>query len=127
MDRYTKLVLTVIAVCLIAIAIKLWEPTPAYSGFIGDTVRKFLPKPITQGDIINLRKLKGAARRNERNRIIRDMPLVRVYTIDATVNVSGSVDVTGYVDVTGSVSIDNTVDVNVENVYPIDVNVKNVW
>jgi hypothetical protein len=108
MDKYTKTILTIIAVCLLAIVIKLWEPTPAYSGFLGDTVRNFLSYPTTYGDLLNLRNLKGKDRKIERNRIIRNMPLVRVYKIDNTVDVN----VDNY---SLDVNVGNTVDVNVEN------------
>ena len=93
MDKYTSVVLTVIAVCLIGIVIKLWEPTPAYSGFLGDTVRNFLSYPTTYGDLLNLKNLKGEDRKIERNRIIRNMPLVRVYKVDNTVDVNVQQDV----------------------------------
>jgi len=50
MDNYTKVILTAIAVCLFAITIKLWEPTPAYSGF--------MDKSPTYGDIKKAKKIK---------------------------------------------------------------------
>lgn len=81
MDKYTQIVLTIIAVCLIAIVIKLWEPAPAYSGF--------LDKRPTIGDLMDLRNLKGEARNKEGKNIIRNIPLVRVH---GTVDISGSVD-----------------------------------
>lgn len=90
MDKFTKFVLSVIAVCLIAITIKLWQPTPsAYGGF--------LDKSPTWGDLRNPNKLKGTAWQKERSRIIRNIPLVKIYkTVDVevvnTVDVSGSVD-----------------------------------
>ncbi|MCD6320285.1 MAG: hypothetical protein J7M03_06345 [Candidatus Desulfofervidaceae bacterium] len=80
MDKYTKFVLSVIAICLIAIVIKLWEPRPVYSGF--------MDKGPTIGDLMNLRNLKGANLKKERERIIRSIPIVKVY---GTVDVSGSV------------------------------------
>jgi hypothetical protein len=76
MDKYTKIVLTIIAVCLIAIVIKLWEPDPAYSGF--------LDRGPTIGDLMDLRNLKGEARKKESVNIIRRIPLVRIH---------GSIDV----------------------------------
>ncbi len=89
MDKYTQIVLTIIAVCLIAIVIKLWEPAPAYSGF--------LDKSSTIGDLMDLRNLKGEARKKERGNIIRNIPLVRVHgsvdvEVENTVDISGSVD-----------------------------------
>ena len=69
MDKYTQIVLTIIAVCLIAIVIKLWEPVPAYSGL--------LDKGSTIGDLMDLRNLKGDARKKERENIIRNIPLVQ--------------------------------------------------
>jgi len=36
MNKYTNIILTVIALCLIAIVVKLWQPSPAYSGFLDD-------------------------------------------------------------------------------------------
>lgn len=89
MDRYTQIVLTIIAGFLIAIVIKLWEPAPAYSGF--------LDKGSTIGDLMDLRNLKGEARKKERKNIIRNIPLVRVHgsvdvEVENTVDISGSVD-----------------------------------
>ncbi len=89
MDKYTQIVLTIIAVCLIAIVIKLWETAPAYSGF--------LDKGSTIGDLMDLRKLKGKAREKERIKFIRNIPLVRVHgsvdvEVENTVDISGSVD-----------------------------------
>ena len=108
MDKYTKFVLSVIAICLVAIVVKLWDPRLAHS---------------TYGDWLDLRKLEGADRGKEKERVIRAMPFVRVFdvygTVDVlvenTIDVSGStVDVSGStVDVSGSdVSIENTVDVS---------------
>jgi hypothetical protein len=81
MDKYTKIILSIIALCLIAITIKLWEPAPAYSGF--------LDKGPTVGDLMNLRNLKGEMRKKEADRLRMSMPLVKVF---GTVDVSGSVD-----------------------------------
>jgi hypothetical protein len=61
MDKYTKAVFTVIAVCLLAIAIKMWEPTSAYSGF--------LDKGPIFGDLNDLRALEGEVKEKERIRI----------------------------------------------------------
>lgn len=72
MDNYTKFILSVIAICLIAITIKLWEPvTPAYGGF--------MDRGPTHGDLLNPKKLKGDAWRKERVRLIKSIPLVKVY------------------------------------------------
>ena len=81
MDKYTQIVLTIIAVCLIALVIKLWEPAPSYSGF--------LDKGPTIGDLMDLRNLKGEARKKESEKIMRNIPLIRIH---GTVNISGSVD-----------------------------------
>jgi hypothetical protein len=89
MNKYTQIVLTIIAVCLIGILIKLWDPTPAYSGFLhyGPTI----------GDLMDLRNLKDEARRKKSEKIIRKIPLVRIHgsvdvDVENTVDVSGSVD-----------------------------------
>ncbi|MBW2596272.1 MAG: hypothetical protein JRC93_09925 [Deltaproteobacteria bacterium] len=72
MDNYTKLILSVIAICLIAITIKLWEPvSPAYGAF--------MDKGPTHGDLLNPKKLEGAAWKKERARLIKNIPLVKVY------------------------------------------------
>jgi hypothetical protein len=90
MDNYTKFILSVIAICLIAITIKLWEPvTPAYGGF--------MDRGPTHGDLLNPKKLKGDAWRKERVRLIKNIPLVKIYgTTD--VDVGNTVDVSGSVD-----------------------------
>lgn len=89
MDKYTQIVLTIIAGCLIAILIKLWEPAPAFSGF--------LDKGPTIGDLMDLRNLKGEARKKESENIIRNIPLIRIHgrvdvEVENTVDISGSVD-----------------------------------
>lgn len=89
MDKYTQVILTIIAVCLIAILIKLWEPAPAYSGF--------LDKGPTIGDLMDLSNLKGEARKKESQNILRNIPLIRVHgrvdvEVENTVDISGSVD-----------------------------------
>lgn len=71
MDKYTQTVLTIIAICLIAIMIKLWEPVPAYSGF--------MDKGPTVGDYIDLQKLTGAERTKAREKLTRNIPIVRVH------------------------------------------------
>jgi len=100
MDKFTKFLLCIIAVSLVIIAVKLWEPTPAYSGFIN--------KPPTLGDWWNLKTLKGEERKKERMRIMSNIPLIRIH---------GYVDIGNIVDVdiqnsTISVEVDNTVDVH---------------
>jgi hypothetical protein len=80
MDKYTKIVLSVIAICLIAIVIKLWEPRSAYSGF--------MDKGPTIGDMMNLSNLKGENHKKEWEKLIKRIPVVNVY---GTVDVSGSV------------------------------------
>jgi hypothetical protein len=71
MDKYTKLVLTVIAVSLIIIAIKLWEPREAHTG-------PFSSGP-TVGDLMALREIKDQAKlAAARDHLIRSIPLVRV-------------------------------------------------
>ncbi len=67
---------------LTAITIKLWEPTPAQSAF--------MDKSPTVGDFFDLRNLKGEALKKEREKVIRNIPLVRIY---GTTSVSGSVDI----------------------------------
>ena len=89
MDKYTKFVLSVIAICLIAIVIKLWEPRPAHSGF--------MDKGPTIGDLMNLRNLKGENLKKEREKILRSIPVMKLYgTVD--VSVQNTVDVSGSVD-----------------------------
>ena len=64
--------------------IKLWEPAPAYSGF--------LDKGSTIGDSMDLRNLKGEARKKERKNIIKNIPLFRVHgSVD--VEVKNAVDI----------------------------------
>lgn len=78
MDAYTKCVLTIIAVALVAISIKLWEPKPVCAGFMDGGP--------TWGDVLNLRNLNGDALEEERTRIIHNLPLVKVYgTVDVDV------------------------------------------
>ena len=48
-DRYTRAVLTVIAIALSVIAVKMWAPAPAYAGFMGgptlEDIQKGQAKP----------------------------------------------------------------------------------
>jgi hypothetical protein len=84
MDTYTKVVLTVIAIALCAIAIKLFNPR------LGSSCSP------TFGDFMALREIKDPNQRKEtRLRLIKSLPLVRVE--------GGQVDA----DVSGSVTIDN--------------------
>ncbi len=72
MDNYMKFIFSVIAICLIAITIKLWEPVPpAYGGF--------MDRGPTHGDLLNPKKLKGEEWRKERARLIKSIPFVKVY------------------------------------------------
>lgn len=71
MDRYTKFILSVIAICLLAITIKLWEPAPAYSGF--------LDRGPTWGELV-IANEKPA----DLQKLVNNIPLVRVF---GTVNV----------------------------------------
>lgn len=66
MDKYSKTVLTVIAVSLVLITIKLWEPKPAYSGFSN--------KGPTWGELMAVQNLPFAKERLENS-----IPLVKIY------------------------------------------------
>ncbi len=66
MDKYSKAVLTVIAVCLVLITIKLWEPRPAYS----DDPNKW----PTWGELMAVQNLPFAKERLESN-----IPLVKIH------------------------------------------------
>ena len=81
MDRSSKIILAVIAISLTAIAVKLWEPTPANSGV-------FSSAP-TIGDLYDLKNIKDSTKRQEaRTNLMRSIPLVRVQGghIDADIN-----------------------------------------
>lgn len=65
MDRYTKGVLTVIAVALSLIAVKMWEPREAHSSV-------FASAP-TIGDLRNTKD------KEARLRLINNIPLVRMF------------------------------------------------
>lgn len=65
MDRYTKGVLTIIAVALSLIAVKMWEPREAHSGV-------FATAP-TIGDLRNTKD------KEARLRLINNIPLVRMF------------------------------------------------
>ena len=57
MDRYTKGVLTIIAVALVVIAIKLWEPRPANAVFVD-------PGP-TLGDLYRIQQIANDTERED--------------------------------------------------------------
>ena len=65
MDRYTKGVLTVIAVALSLIAVKMWDPREAHSAV-------FASAP-TIGDLRNTKD------KEARLRLINNIPLVRMF------------------------------------------------
>ncbi len=66
MDKYSKAVLTVIAVCLVLITIKLWEPSPAYSSLSN--------KGPTWGEFMAVQNLPFAKERLENS-----IPLVKIH------------------------------------------------
>ena len=71
MDRYTKFVLTVIAVSLSVIAFKSLRPTDASAGVLS-------PGP-TFGDVVALRDIKDPkAHADAQRRLLLSVPLVRV-------------------------------------------------
>ena len=81
MDKYSKFIFTVIAISLVIIAAKVIEPQEAQAG-------AFSSSP-TVGDLMDLREIQDPAKLSEaRNRIIRNIPLVRVQggQISADVN-----------------------------------------
>lgn len=68
MDRYTNVVLTIIAVCLFAIVLKLYEPN-----------NRFNNNGPTIGDLMDLKELKYEERQIEGKKIIRTIPLVKIH------------------------------------------------
>jgi hypothetical protein len=83
-DTYTKVVLTIIAIALCAIAIKLFNPQLGSNG------------SPTFGDFMEMRQIKDPQQRKEtRSRLLKSLPLVRIE--------GGQVDA----DVSGSVTFDN--------------------
>ena len=64
MDRYTKTVLSVIAISLSLIAAKMWEPREAHAGVFGSAP--------TIGDLLNTKDPEA------RVRLMNNVPLVRV-------------------------------------------------
>ena len=72
MDRYLKTVLTIIAITLTAIAVRLWEPQPAQAAM-------FESAP-TVGDMIDVDKITDATQKNDAAlKLMRRIPLVRVH------------------------------------------------
>ena len=65
MDRYSKVLLTIIAASLVLIAAKLWEPREAHA-------QSFLSSAPTIGDFQN------AKTPEERQKLVRHIPFVRV-------------------------------------------------
>ena len=73
MDRYSKTVLTIIAVALAAIAVKLWEPRPAQAAL-------FETSGPTYGELMDLSKINDPTKVQEAAlKIVRRIPLVRVH------------------------------------------------
>ena len=88
MDRYTKAVLTIIAVSLSVIALRMFEPQEAHAG------RAFLSAGPTYGQIVSLREVKDDAERRQAYRaILRRVPLVQVQGGSVDAEVSGSVEI----------------------------------
>lgn len=88
-DTYTKAVLTVIAIALCAIALKLFNPQFCSNGSPA--------RSPTVGDLRALREIKDPKQRKEaRLRLIKSVPLVNVEGGQINADVSGS-----------SVTIDN--------------------
>ena len=72
MDRYSKIVLTIIAVALAAIAVRLWEPQPAQAAMFESA--------LTLGDLMDVSKIADQTQKNDAAlRIMRRIPLVRVH------------------------------------------------
>ena len=74
MDRYTKFILTVIAVLLCLLVIRVWEqPVSAVS---------VTSKKPTVGDFDDVQKIKDADRREAaKKRLHRSVPVVKVYNV----------------------------------------------
>ena len=71
MDAYTKSILTLIAVSLSAIALRLFEPQQAQASI--------LSQGPTLGDALDLRDIKDPKERKDaQTRLMRSIPLVRV-------------------------------------------------
>ncbi len=88
MDRYTKVVLTVIAVALGVVALRIVEPQEANAAGFS------LASAPTYGDILALRDIKDTTQRKEAYlAILRRIPLVRVQGGSVDAAVSGSVEI----------------------------------
>ena len=79
MDKITKVLLGIIALALIVIAVKIWTPTPAYSGF--------LDRAPTMADFWNLKNFEGDTHNEARKRLMGSIPLVIVHRVHGTVDV----------------------------------------
>jgi hypothetical protein len=96
-DRYTQVVLTVIAVATSSIAIKLYSPETNRIGV-------HLGAP-TRADLFAAADMKGDAL----EKLMMEFPLI--WTRDGDMTVHGSVEVEGSVNVEGSVAIDGPVEI----------------
>ena len=80
MDSYTKVMLTIIAICLIIISIRITPPTPAYGGlFNNDTP--------TYSDLIDMRNLEPEQRKQHLLELQGNTPLIFVWRVLRTVDV----------------------------------------
>lgn len=86
MDRYTKAILTVIAVAVCAIAVKLFFP------HVGPS--KSLTGAPTFGDLMALREIQDRdQRRLAHINLVKSLPLVRIQGGQIDADVSGSVSI----------------------------------
>ena len=86
MDKYTKAVLTVVAISLVVIALKLGQPKDARAGVPSS--------PPTYGEFLALRDIKDEAlRKDAYMKLMRSIPVVRVQGGQIDANVSGSVEI----------------------------------
>ena len=69
MDSYSKVILTIIAIALVAINLKLWEPRPANAAKISDVVT--LNAPMNSESLSE----------TERQKLIARVPVVAVWAI----------------------------------------------
>jgi hypothetical protein len=69
LDRYSKLVLTVIALGLVGVNIKLWEPQSAYADS--------KPRAVTMATLLNSPNMTDA----ERAALLDEIPVVAVWSI----------------------------------------------
>ena len=81
MDRYTKVILTIIAVALVAISIRLWEPRSANAVFVD-------PGP-TLGDLYRIEQMPNEGEREATmERLADKIPLSYVWFLrDGTLDV----------------------------------------